>query len=66
VPGTGIELSALKPTKTTILRKSDAKCGAPDDKNDPDLCWLIERWPELAPELWAAILKMASSQPRPL
>ncbi len=47
MPGTGVELSGIKPSKTEISTKSGAKCGALDDKNDPELAKLIEVWPTL-------------------
>ncbi len=43
----GIEQSLLKPSKTAISKKSGAKCGALDDKNDPDLARLAVVWPTL-------------------
>ena len=43
----GIEPSPLRPSKTPISTKSGARCGALDDKNDPELVKLIEVWPTL-------------------
>jgi hypothetical protein len=45
--GTGLEQSPLTPSRTAISPKRGAKCGALDDKNDPDLAKLMEVWPAL-------------------
>jgi hypothetical protein len=47
MPGTGVELSGIKPSIIPISTKSGAKCGAPDDKKHPELARLIEAWPTL-------------------
>ena len=44
---TGLEESALTPPKTPISTKSGAKCGALDDKTDPELAKIEQAWPTL-------------------
>jgi len=41
LPETGVELSGLTPSRTPISSERGAKCGALDDKDDPELAKLV-------------------------
>ena len=56
--GTGVELPALKHSKTAISKERGAKCGALNDKNDSDLARLIEVWPTLPKHIKAEMMGM--------
>ncbi len=51
MPGTGVELSAPTPPKTPIPTERGAKCGALDDKNDPELVKIVQIWPTLPEQI---------------
>ena len=51
----GIEQSLLKHSKTAIPKKSGAKYGALDYKNDADLTLVLKAWPTLPEQIKAAI-----------
>jgi hypothetical protein len=56
--GSGLELSALKPSKTQISKKRGAKCGALSDKNDRNLARLIRAWPTLPKQIKTKINRL--------
>jgi hypothetical protein len=58
MPGTGVELSSLKPSKTPISGSGGAKSDAPDPRNPPqdaDLAAIVKAWPELPEHMKQAI-----------
>ena len=48
---TGLEQSLQKASKTQIPQKRGAKCGALNDKNEPNLARLIKAWPRLPKQI---------------
>jgi len=68
MPGTGVEpasKSGQKSTKPTNSAQGGAKSGAPKDKNDSNLAWLTEHWPDIPESTRGQIITLAKSALNP-
>jgi hypothetical protein len=59
--GTGLELTPLEQSKTSISGEGGTESGTLNSK-DPDLALVVERWPNLPEHIKAAIKTLVKTQ----